>query len=48
MPLKFDLKKYLNKNFVESGTYKRDGIQKALNAGFQKIYSIEVKKESTL
>ncbi|NER87984.1 hypothetical protein [Moorena sp. SIO3A2] len=45
MPIKFDLAKYINPVFVETGTYKGDGIALALASGFQKIYSIEVAEE---
>lgn len=45
MPIKFDLKKYLNPIFVETGTFHGDGVRQALNAGFDKVYSIEVKEE---
>jgi len=34
--------KYKNKCFVETGSYKGDGIQKAIDAGFDKIISIEI------
>jgi len=34
--------KYPNKYFVESGSYRGDGIQMALDAGFKNIYSIEL------
>lgn len=43
--MRFKLAKYLNPIFVETGTYKGDGIAKALAAGFEKIYSIEVARE---
>tara|TARA_B110000305_G_C18944139_1_gene405301 strand:+ start:48 stop:593 length:546 start_codon:yes stop_codon:yes gene_type:complete len=43
MPLKFDLSKYNNNNiFIETGTYMGDGVNAAINAGFKKIYSIEL------
>ena len=45
MPIKFDLTKYLNPVFVETGTYKGYGIAAALESGFTKIYSIEVSQE---
>ena len=45
MPIKFDLTKYLNPIFVETGTYKGHGIAAALASGFPKIYSIEVSQE---
>ena len=34
--------KYPNKIFIESGSYRGNGIQNALDAGFQEIYSIEL------
>ena len=43
--MKFDLAKYSNPVFVETGTYKGEGIAKALAAGFEKIYSIEIAQE---
>jgi hypothetical protein len=36
------LKDYVNPVFVETGTYKGEGVQYALDAGFEKIYSIEI------
>ncbi len=36
------LRKYLNKVFVETGTYKGDGIQLALDVGFEKVHSMEI------
>jgi hypothetical protein len=35
-------KKYNVKTFVETGTLAGDGIQAALDAGFEKVYSIEI------
>src|SRR5579862_3414123 len=35
-------RKYPNKYFIETGSYEGDGIQNALEAGFQDIYSIEL------
>lgn len=40
--LKDTFKKYINPIFVETGSYHGDGIQLALDAGFQMIYSIEL------
>jgi hypothetical protein len=34
--------KYKNDYFIESGSHKGDGIQMALDAGFSKIYSVEL------
>ena len=45
MPMKFSLLKYLNPIFVETGTARGDGVEKALNTRFNKIYSIELKEE---
>jgi hypothetical protein len=39
------LKEYLNPVFVETGTYKGDGIQAALDAGFKSIVSLEARYE---
>lgn len=36
--------KYPNSYFVETGSYVGDGIQMAIDAGFKKIYSIELKE----
>ena len=36
------LHKYPNPYFVETGTYEGDGVQDALNCGFQHIHSFEV------
>ena len=30
MPINFDLKKYINPVFIETGTYRGDGVKKAL------------------
>ena len=46
MPINFNLKKYKNSVFLETGTYQGDGIKKALEAGFEKIYSIEINFQS--
>ena len=45
MPMNFDLAKYINPVFVETGTYKGYGIAAALASGFEKIYSIEISQE---
>lgn len=34
--------RYMNPVFIESGSFMGDGIQMALDAGFKKIYSIEL------
>jgi hypothetical protein len=39
------LAKYLNPVFIETGTHMGDGVQLALNLGFEAIYSIEKNKE---
>ena len=45
MPIKFDLSKYNNNRiFIETGTYRGDGILTALNAGFKIVISIELDK----
>jgi hypothetical protein len=33
--------KYLNRVFIETGSYHGDGIQQALDAGFEEVWSIE-------
>lgn len=42
MTAKFDFKKYLTDNFIESGTFKGDGIIRAIKAGFKNLYSVEI------
>jgi hypothetical protein len=37
--------KYLNPCFIETGSYYGDGIQMALDAGFEMVYSIELSPE---
>lgn len=39
------LEKYKSSVFVETGSYKGDGIQLALDVGFKYIYSIEIMQE---
>lgn len=45
MPINFDLKKYLSEVFIETGTFYGAGVRKALEAGFNEIYSIEIDPE---
>lgn len=43
MPILFDLSKFPNKYFIETGTYLGEGIEKALDSNsFKYIYSIEI------
>lgn len=43
MPSKTEnFKKYLNNIFVETGSYVGDGIQQAIDAGYEKVISIEL------
>ena len=43
MPSKSEIfKKYLNKKFIETGSFMGDGIQQALDAGFENVISIEL------
>ena len=42
MPIQFNLKKYINPIFIETGTYIGDGVKEALDCGFETIYSIEI------
>lgn len=43
MPLnKVDLRDFPNKIFIETGTYRGDGCQKAIESGFQLVHSIEI------
>ena len=46
MPININiLKKYLNPVFIETGSFLGNGIQSAIDAGFKKIYSIELSME---
>ena len=46
MPSKVEnFKKYPNPVFVETGSLMGDGIQQALEAGFQKVISIELSEK---
>lgn len=45
MSMLFDLMKYINPVFIETGTYFGETVKRALKAGFEKIYSIEINKE---
>lgn len=45
MPVRFDLKKYLTDNFIETGTYHGKGCINAIKSGFKNIYSIEILPE---
>lgn len=44
MSMNFDLNDYLSDYFVETGTFHGAGVRAAINAGFNKILSIEVFK----
>ena len=37
-----NLKSYPNEVFVETGSHRGDTIQRAINAGFSKIYSMDI------
>ena len=39
--MRHDFKKYLNPVFIETGSLQGKGIQAAIDAGFQKVISIE-------
>jgi hypothetical protein len=39
---KHDFRPFLNSVFIETGSYVGDGIQAALDSGFQKVFSIEI------
>ena len=45
MPINFNLNDYLNPVFVETGSAGGNGIEQALKAGFEKIYSIELSEQ---
>lgn len=47
MPLNFEVEKYKcgTSIFVETGTFRGDGVNKALTLGYDKIYSIELDKK---
>lgn len=43
MPLKnVDLKQFMRHTFVETGTWKGDGIEAALRAGFKQAYTMDI------
>ena len=42
------LSKYPKRYFVESGSYRGDAIQQALDAGFQQIRSMDIDKENVV
>ena len=43
--MKHDFRKYLNPYFIETGSYMGDGIQAAVDAGFETIISIELSEK---
>jgi len=48
MPLNADiLRANLNHTFVETGTYLGEGIESAIEAGFQEIWSVDIDPERT-
>jgi hypothetical protein len=46
MPIGFDLKKFLNPVFIETGLWKGEGALAAIRAGFKIVYSIEIQQSS--
>lgn len=47
MPASADFfKKYINNYFIETGSYRGDGIQNAINSGFKNIISVELFEEN--
>jgi hypothetical protein len=48
MPICFDLTKYMNPVFIETGTHMGNGVKEALKAGFSEIYSIEIDEKRYL
>jgi hypothetical protein len=46
MPIRFNLKNYLNEVFVETGTYHGKGCINAIESGFNTIHSIEILPEN--
>ena len=44
MPVKFDLKKYKNKIYVETGLFMGESLKKALDSGFEILHSIDINK----
>lgn len=45
MPINFDLKKYLNEVYLETGFYKGESLTNAINVGFKNIHSIEINED---
>lgn len=42
MPITFNLENYISKIYIETGILHGESIQKAIDAGFDKIYAIDV------
>ena len=42
MPINFDLKKYLNPIYIETGTLYGASAKKAVEAGFDLVYTVEI------
>jgi hypothetical protein len=45
MPINFDLYKYKNKCYIETGYFEGNSFQKALDSGFEISHSIEINEE---
>jgi len=45
MSANFSFRKYSNPVFIETGTFKGEGVRRAISAGFKKIYSIELSEK---
>jgi hypothetical protein len=45
MPVIFDFNKYTNPVYIETGLFKGESLSKAINSGFQKLYSIDINPE---
>jgi hypothetical protein len=44
MPIKFNLEKYLNSVYIETGYFRGESLKFAISTGFKKLHSIEINK----
>lgn len=45
MPIQFDVSEYQNPVFFETGTYKGDATGQALNAGFERVITVDIQPQ---